>query len=454
MFKRKAYSAMLGWKEGDSGESALLIEGARRVGKSTIAEEFGKREYRTYAIFDFSKVTNEFRQTFLDLRGSMDALFMYMQTYANVRFYERSSLIIFDEVQLFPQAREFIKHLVADGRYDFIETGSLISIKENVKDIVIPSEEDGLALDPLDFEEFLWAMGEELLAEAIRVSFESKKALPEDLHRKAERYFREYMLVGGMPQAVSEYVASRDMSAVDRRKRRILRLYRDDITKYAGGDKARVQSVFAGIPGQLSKHEKRFTLASIDKDARSREYDGAFFWLHDARIANVCFNSTDPSVGLALNEDNATLKCYMADTGLLVAHAFASNRTTPNSVYRDILFGKIETNEGMLVENAVAQQLHASGHRLFFYSRYGASVSERMEIDFLVEREFENAAMRMRVSPIEVKSSKRYGTSSLDKFKAKFGKRIGTQYVLHPKPLHYDADAERYYLPLYMAHLL
>lgn len=381
-------------------------------------------------------------------------LFMYLQTYANVRLHERESLVVFDEVQLFPPAREFVKHLVADGRYDYLETGSLVSIKANVEGIVIPSEEDGLALDPLDFEEFLWAMGEELLADAIRDSFEQRRPLPEDLHRKAERLFREYMLVGGMPQSVSEYAESRDMAAVDRRKRRILRLYSDDIAKYGGGDKARVQSVFAGVPRQLSKHEKRFTLASIDKDARSREYDGAFFWLNDARICNVCYNSTDPGVGLARNEDNATLKCYMADTGLLVAHAFASNRTTPNSVYRDILFGKIEANEGMLVENAVAQQLHAAGHRLFFYSRYSDSAPDRMEIDFLVEREYENAAMRMRVSPVEVKSSKRYGTKSLAKFKGKFGSRVGTQYVLHPRPLRYEQQAERLFLPLYMTHLL
>ncbi|MBQ9058038.1 MAG: ATP-binding protein [Atopobiaceae bacterium] len=454
MFKRKVYNEMLRWKSESTGESALLIEGARRVGKSTIAEEFGRSEYRSYALFDFSKVTDAFRETFLDLRSDIDALAMYLQTYANVRLYERESLVIFDEVQLFPQAREFLKHLVADGRFDYLETGSLVSIKENVKDIVIPSEEDALSLDPLDFEEFLLAMGEELLADAIRDSFACVRPLPEDLHRKAERLFREYMLVGGMPQAVAEYVSSRDMEAVDRRKRRILRLYRDDIVKYAGNDKARVQSVFAGIPGQLSKHEKRFTLASIDKDARSREYDGAFFWLDDARIANVCYNSTDPTVGLALNEDNATLKCYMADTGLLISHAFASNRATPNSVYRDILFGKIDLNEGMLVENAVAQQLHASGHRLFFYSQYSAVAADRMEIDFLIEREYENAAMRMRVSPVEVKSAKRYGTSSLSKYKAKFAKRVGTQYVLHPRPMRHDVDAERVCLPLYMAHLL
>lgn len=454
MFRRKAYDLLLKWKRENGGESAMLIEGARRVGKSTLAEEFGKQEYRTHLTIDFSMVDEEFKRAFLDLRTDLDSLFLYLSTYANVRLHERESLVVFDEVQQFPQARELVKHLVADGRYDYLETGSLISIKRNVADIVIPSEEDSIDLDPFDFEEFLWAMEEEMLAEAIRRSFEDKKPLPEALHRKAERLFREYLLVGGMPQAVQEYHDTHDLQNVDRRKRRILRLYQDDIAKYANGEKSRVQAIFAGIPGQLSKHEKRFTLASIDANARSREYDGAFFWLGDARIANICYNATDPGVGLALSQDNTTLKCYMADTGLLVSHAFASNRETPNSLYRDILFGKIEMNEGMLVENCIAQQLHASGHRLFFYSRYSSVAADRMEIDFLVEREYENAAMRMRVSPIEVKSSKRYGTSSLRKYKEKFGKRVGTQFVLHPRPLRIDAEDERLYLPLYMAHLL
>lgn len=235
-------------------------------------------------------------------------------------------------------------------------------------------------------------------------------------------------------------------------KRRILRLYRDDMVKFAEGETGRVSAVFDAIPGQLSKHEKKFTLASLDKNARARTYEGAFFWLADARIVNICFNSTDPSVGLALSQENSSLKCYMADTGLLVAHAFADRSTTPSEVYKDILFGKLEINEGMLVENAVAQQLHASGHRLFFFSRNG-EVPDRMKVDFLIAGEYENAAMRVRICPIEVKSGKgRYATSSLDKFKAKYGKRIGMQYVLHPKPLKVEGD--RVFLPLYMAHCL
>lgn len=452
MFDRKCYKRLLDWKQTSHGESALLIEGARRVGKSTLAETFAKAEYRSYILIDFAQAKDDLKQAFLDKRNDLDGFFMYLSAYYGVVLHKRESLIVFDEVQRFPQAREFVKHLVADGRYDYMETGSLISIRKNVESIVIPSEEDAVNLDPFDFEEFLWALGERPLANMIRESYQSKTALPDALHRKSMMLWREYLLVGGMPQVVAEYAKAKDMGKVDRVKRRILRLYRDDMVKFAEGEMGRVSAVFDAIPGQLAKHKKKFTLASLDKNARARTYEGAFFWLADARIANVCFNSTDPSVGLALSQENSSLKCYMADTGLLVAHAFADRSTTPSEVYKDILFGKLEVNEGMLVENAVAQQLHASGHRMFFFSRSGGT-SDRMEIDFLIAGEYENAAMHLRISPIEVKSGKgRYATSSLDKFKAKYGKRVGTQYVLHPKPLKVEGD--RVFLPLYMAHCL
>ncbi len=452
MFERKCYKRLLEWKQSSRGESALLIEGARRVGKSTLAEAFAKNEYRSYILIDFAKAKSDLKQAFLDKRHDLDGFFMYLSAYYGTILYERESLIVFDEVQRFPQAREFVKYLVADGRYDYLETGSLISIKKNVEDIVIPSEEDAVDLDPFDFEEFLWALGEHPLAQMVRAGYENQEALPDALHRKCLMLWREYLLVGGMPQAVSEYAQTKDMGRVDRVKRRILRLYRDDIAKFAEGEKGRVSAIFDAIPGQLTKHEKKFTLAALDKNARSRTYEGAFFWLADARIANLCLNSTDPSVGLAMSQENSSLKCYMADTGLLVSHTFADRASTPSEVYKDILFGKIEINEGMLVENAVAQQLHASGHRMFFFSRNG-SVAERMEIDFLIAGEYENAAMHLHICPIEVKSGKgRYATSSLDKFKVKFKKRIGTQYVLHPKPLKIEGD--RIFLPLYMAHCL
>ena len=455
MYKRKCYDKLLAWKTREQGATAMLIEGARRVGKSTLAEEFAKKEYESYLLIDFSIAPADVRRAFLDLATDFDSLFLYLQTIYNVRLAPRKSLVIFDEVQRFPKARELVKHLVADGRYDYLETGSLISIKQNVADILIPSEEESLKLEPFDFEEFLWAAGEEMLAEAIRRAFTRREALPNGLHEKAMRLWREYLLVGGMPQSVAAYLDGKDMEAADREKRRILKLYADDIAKFGGSEASRVFAIFDKIPGQLSKHEKKFTLTALGANARSRTYEGAFFWLGDARLTNICFNCTDPTVGLAMNLDSSSFKCYMADTGLLVSHTFADRATTPNEAYRDILLGRLELNEGMLVENVVAQQLNASGHRLFFYSREGTGEGPagRMEIDFLIAGEYENAAGRLRVSPIEVKSGKgRYATSSLDKFKAKFGKRVGTEYVLHPKQLRTDGD--RLYLPLYMAHLL
>lgn len=453
MFRRKLYSKMLAWKHEEQGSMALLVEGARRVGKSTLVKEFARNEYDSYLLIDFSVAPQEIKDTFLRFSADFDSFFLYLQAFYGVRLEPRRSLIIFDEVQLFPKARELVKHLVADGRYDYIETGSLISIKRNVENILIPSEEDRVNLDPFDFEEFLWALGEDMLADAIRDAFQKKTQLPGALHQKAMRLWREYLLVGGMPQPVAAYVDGKDLGRADKEKRRILNVYRDDIVKFSGGDTGKVSAIFDEIPGQLSKHEKKFILSSIDSNARTRDYSSAFFWLGDARITNNCFNCTDPTVGLALNQENARLKCYMADTGLLVTHAFADRKATPDQVYKDILFGKLEVNEGMLVENAVAQQLHALGYRLFYYSRPSDDPRGRMEIDFLITGEYEPAAMKLRVCPIEVKSGKgRYATASLDRFKSSFGKRVGTQYILHRKELHVDGD--RVLLPLYMAFCL
>lgn len=452
-FNRKAYTSLLRWKKEAQGSRALLIEGARRVGKSTLAREFANREYDANLIIDFSEASEDIKGLFTQYRSDVDTFFMYLQAYSGVSLPKRKSLVVFDEVQRFPPAREFIKQLVADGRYDYLETGSLISIRRNVEDIVIPSEEMPLRLNPLCFEEFLWAVGEENLADAIRASFEQKTPLPEALHRKAERLFREYMLVGGMPQAVQEYLQGKDFGKVDEVKRGILALYRNDIEKFGGPDALRIRRVFASLPSQLARHERKFKLSSMEKSARSRDYADAFFWLSDACISTTCLNVSDPSVGLAATADDSSFKCYMADTGLLVAHLFADNEQTPHEVYRDILLGKLEINEGMFTENAVAQQLTATGHSLYFYSaRDRASSSNTMEVDFLVTAGYDDAAGRMRVSPIEVKSTKRYSAKSLEKFKEKFGKRVGTRYVLHPRPMQVDGDLVR--LPLYMAHLL
>ena len=453
MFKRKAYKKLLLWKQNSQGKSAMLIEGARRVGKSTLVKEFAQREYAANLVIDFSEASDDLKGLFEQHRADVDAFFMYLQAYTGVSLPRRDSIVVFDEVQRFPPAREFIKQLVADGRYDYLETGSLISIKRNVQDIVVPSEELSMRLNPLDFEEFLWASGEEPLAAVIRESFSARQPLPEALHRKAERLFREYMLVGGMPQAVEAYLATRSFGEVDTVKRGILTLYGNDIAKFGAAEATRIRRVLSTLPGQLARHDRRFKLSSLDRNARSREYADAFFWLSDACISATCYNVSDPSVGLAATLDEGSFKCYMADTGLLIAQAFADNDETPHEVYRDILLGKLEVNEGMLTENVVAQQLLANGHKLYFHAkRDDANRVNTMEVDFLITAGYDDAAGRMRVSPIEVKSTKRYGVRSLQKFKEKFGKRVGAQYVLHPKPMLVEGDILR--LPLYMAHLL
>lgn len=452
LFKRDAYAKLVEWKRRSNGATAMLIEGARRVGKSTLALEFAAAEYESYLLVDFSKVNDEFRQTFLDTRTDMDAFFLYLTAFFGVRLHKRKSLVIFDEVQLFPPAREFIKHLVADGRYDYLETGSLISLEENVADILIPSEEESMTLRPMTFDEFLEAMDEGALRDAIRVSFDGKKPLPEALHRKAERLFREYVLVGGMPQAVAAYAESRDMEAADRAKRLVLKLYRNDIAKYGGSQSKKIVTVFDGLPGQLSKHKKRLVYADVEEGARARDYENALAWLGEAGMVNLCYRATDPCVGLGLSRDDSSVKCYLADTGLLATLAYADNEEAPAAVYREVLLGRLEANQGMLAENVVAQQLAASGHALYFYSSYSPVAADRMEIDFLMTGPYPNAAMKPRVCPVEVKSGKRYKTTSLDKFKAKFGTRVGTQYILHPRPL--SADGDRVFLPLYMSGLV
>ena len=453
MFKRRAYNKLLTWKRESQGSRAMLIEGARRVGKSTLARTFAENEYAAHLIVDFSEASEDLKSLFMDYRSDLDSFFMYLQAFTGVELPRRDSLIVFDEVQRFPPARELIKQLVADGRYDYLETGSLISIRRNIEGIVIPSEETSLRLSPLNFEEFLWAADEEQLAALIRDSFEKKAPLPDAIHRKAERLLREYMLVGGMPQAVEAYLKERDFGKVDKVKRDILRLYDQDIEKFGGTDALRIRRVFATLPGQLSRHEKRFKLAALDRNARSREYSDAFFWLSDACLSLTCLSVDDPSVGLAATADESMFKCYMADTGLLVSKLFADNDETPHEVYRDILLGKLEINEGMFTENVVAQQLVASGHGLYFYSKRDREGSAgTMEIDFLVTAGYDNAAGRMRVSPVEVKSTKRYGAKSIKKFKDRFGSRVGVRYILHPKPMSVEGDMVR--LPLYMAHLL
>ena len=309
ILKRKAYKKLLDWKKESAGSSALLVKGARRVGKSYICEQFGKAEYKSVILIDFTNAAKEVKDIFLNESSDLDVLFSKLSVYYKTRLYVRESLFIFDEVQSFPRARELIKYLVADGRYDFVETGSLISIRQNVQDITIPSEEEELEVHPLDFEEFLWALGDESTVPFMQTCYSELTPFGQALHRKIMNDFRQYLLVGGMPQSVLEYVKEKDFAASDRVKKRILTLYRNDITKYAAGYEGKVAAIFDAIPGQLSKKEKKYKLSSISKDARLREYEEAFMWLSDGMISNPCFNATNPNIGLALSFDHSTVIC-------------------------------------------------------------------------------------------------------------------------------------------------
>lgn len=440
---------MLHWKQNAQGKSALMIDGARRIGKSYIVEEFAKQEYKSYILVDFNNADENLMEIFDKYLKNLDMFFSYLGLYFNVTLYSRDTVIIFDEVQLYPQARAAIKYLVKDGRYDYIETGSLVSINRNVRDIVIPSEEQRINMYPMDFEEYLWAMGDEQMMPFIRTCFDKKLPLG-PLHRKVMDYFRHYMIVGGMPQVVAEYIETNDFMKVDRIKRNILSLYKADIEKYAVGNETKVKAIFDEIPSALSKHEKKFRLAYISDKARYREYESAFLWLAKSRVVNICYNSTAPDIGLRLNEERTTLKCYMGDTGLLISHAFNLKAIMGNELYLSLALGKLEVNEGMLVENVVAQMLRASGHKLFFYSNSSKVAEDRMEIDFLISKPV--ISNRHNISPIEVKSGKKFTTTSLDKLKTKFAPMLAESYVLHTGDVEIKEGV--IYLPLYMAGLL
>ena len=448
--RRKIYDRLVQWKQEKDGTTALMIEGARRVGKSYIAEEFARNEYDSYILIDFSKAPKRVKDWFDEYLEDVDTLLQNIQLHYKKQLTPRRSLIIFDEVQKCPRAREAIKSLVADRRFDYLETGSLISIKKNVDGILIPSEEDGIDMYPMDFEEFLWAMGNEVMMPFIRERFEKLQPMGE-FHREALHYFRQYLIVGGMPQAVAEYAASRDFTKVDAVKRQILRLYKNDIKKYAGGATARVSAIYDAIPGQLQKKEKKFVLAALKDEARMREYDSAFFWLEDSKMVNICYNTTAPNIGLQLNEDRTVMKCYYCDTGLLISLAFSARGIVTNEIYQKLMFDKLEIDEGMLVENIVAQMLKAAGNELFFYSNYDKEEAEnRMQVDFLVQKEV--VTSRHNISPIEVKSGTGYSLTSINKCIKKFGQYLSTPYVLHSKDV--EQKDGLVYMPLYMTLLL
>ncbi|MCQ2287921.1 MAG: DUF4143 domain-containing protein [Muribaculaceae bacterium] len=449
--KRKIYSKLLKWKEQWNGRSALLIDGARRVGKSWIVEEFARNEYKSYILIDFNNVPRGILELFDDSLVDMDSFFGKLSIFTGVKLYNRQSVIIFDEVQLCPKARASIKYLVKDGRYDYIETGSLVSINHNVKNIIIPSEEVRVNMYPMDLEEFAWATGNEMLYDYIKTRHAQQAPMGMSLHRKAMEMMRAYILVGGMPQAVQAYSWNKDFMEAEAIKRSIIDLYRNDIAKYAGRQAAKVAQVFNNIPSALQRHEKKFRPSGVRKGARMRDFADAMFWLDESRVVNFCYGATEPSVALALNRDEGKVKLYMSDTGLLVSMAFDESELQKADIYEKILRGKLEFNKGMLTENFVAQQLRTAGHPLYFYSNSSReNAADRMEIDFMICKT--GVTSRHNINAIEVKSGSGYALTSLIKCQKKFSQYMGRSYVLHTGDVKKEGDIM--FLPIYMAGLL
>jgi len=456
--KRKIYDHLLLWKNKRKGKSALMIEGARRVGKSYIVREFAQREYKSYILIDFFKVGDDIKDLFKNYKDNLDMLFTYLSTYFSTRLYPRESIIVFDEIEFCPAARASIKYLVEDGRYDYLETGSLLGMKTSTQmrkkdedkkeeDYLVPSEEEKIDMHPMDFEEFLWAMGEETLMDFIRMKFATQEPVGQSMHRKIMDYLRLYLIVGGMPQAILEYQDTRSFEDVDRIKRQILNLYHNCIDRYAGKYATKVNSIYEAIPAQLQLHDHKFQLADLDKNARFRNYASAFFWLRDAKMVNLAFNTTEPSIGLGLKQKDNSLKCYMNDTGLMISHAFNERGIVSEQLYQKILKDKLEINAGMLMENIVAQMLVANDCKLFFYSNPSReNKDDRMEIDFLIAKS--TITSRHNISPIEVKSSTGFSTVSMEKCLKKYSTHLSQAYIVHTGDV--ERDGDYLYIPLYM----
>jgi len=449
IFKRKLYDEMLEWKKISHGRSALMIEGARRVGKSTIAELFAINEYDSYMILDFSVEAEEVRRNFKENIGDMDTFFRNLFVLKKQELEEENSVIIFDEVQLFPAARQAIKHLVADGRYDYIETGSLISIRKNVKDILIPSEEYKLKMYPMDFEEFLWAENDVVTMSVIEDAYTNRKALGNDIHNNIMQTFRTYMAVGGMPQAVEAFVAGESYQRIDSVKREILSLYEEDLKKYDDYNREKASIIFKTIPEQLSNRNSNFKLFSIDKNARYKNYIDAIDFVAESMIGNECINVTVPEVALGLYADRSNFKLYMGDTGLLVTQIMDNSDETEENLYKSLIFNKLGINQGMIMENLVAQMLRCRGYDLFFheflYQAEDAVNEGRYEVDFLIVK-------NKRICPIEVKSSGYKSHKSFDYFIKKYQLKVNERYIINTKDLHVEGDI--IYVPLYMTMLI
>lgn len=440
IFKRKLYDRLLEWKRVQNGKTAILIEGARRVGKSTLVEQFAKKEYESYILIDFNEAFEEVTALFNNLMN-MDYIFLQLQSIYNVVLKKRKSVIIFDEVQNCPRARQAIKYLVKDGRYDYIETGSLISIKKNTKNITIPSEEERVTLYPMDYEEFRWAMGDEATMPLLRTFYDNKLPLNQ-AHREAMRNFRLYLLVGGMPQAVEAYLETNNFSMVDLAKRGVIRIYQDDFQKL--DPSGRLETLFMNIPSQLSQTNNRFkpyaVLGKVDDDKMMEFLKD----LEDSKTTLFAYHSNDPNVGMSLTKDISKFKIFCADTGLFVTLAFWDKDYTENVIYQKLLNDKLSTNLGYVYENMIAQMLATSGNKLFYYT-WPKDETHNYEIDFLLSH-------GTKLQPIEVKSSGYNTHKSLDVFCEKYSHIVERRYLIYTKDL--KTDKGIILLPVYMTPFL
>ena len=441
-FKRKIYDTMLKWKSEREGKTALLIQGARRIGKSTIAEEFARHEYKSYILIDFSKVSKEVHDLFNDI-SDLNYLFLRLQFIYQVQLHERESVIIFDEVQLQPLARQAIKHLVKDHRYDYIETGSLISVRSKSQNILIPSEETKVDMYPMDYEEFRWALGDTATIPLLRAAFEKKMSLGDAVHRKLMRDFRLYMLVGGMPQAVAAYIKTNNFTAVDLAKRDIIALYEEDFGKIDSSGKAK--ALYDAIPAQLSKNAMRYQVGKAVEDEKVDRIMNIVKDMEVSMTVNVAYHSDDPNAGLALTKNEEYFKMYASDTGLFVTLAFKDSDITENIIYNKLLNDKLSTNLGYVYENVIAQMLRATGKKLFYHTIPYAEGKKYYEVDFVIPD-------KHKISPIEVKSSGYRTHKSLDEFCSKFSDRIMNKYLIYTKDYKKENGIE--YIPVYMTMLL
>ncbi len=442
VFERKIYQKMLEWKKDSNGKTALLIKGARRVGKTTVVEEFAQKEYSSYIFIDFSIAPKEVHDLFKDL-SDLNYLFLRLQLIYHINLENRKSVIIFDEVQREPLARQAIKHLVKDGRYDYIETGSLLSIKKNVENIVIPSEETRIEMVPMDYEEFRWALKDKATIPMLKSAFENKMSLGDDVNRRMMRDFRLYMLVGGMPQAVYEYITTNNFSKVDQVKRSILELYQDDFRKI--DTTGRASLMFSAIPSELAKNSSRYQISSVIANEKHDRVLGILADMKDSMTVNFAYHANDPSAGMSLHEDIVRYKMFVGDTGLFTTLAFMDKDFTENIIYEKLLNDKLDTDLGYLYENMVAQMLYANGNKLFYYTFPKENSTHNYEIDFLI-------ANKNKISPIEVKSSGYKTHASIDAFANKFSSKIGTRYLIYTKDLR--KDHELLCLPIYMTMFL